>query len=107
MKIICAWCGSLEGEKELYNKYDITHTICENCYFLLLKHFEEKTVEDEVNFLKMKIKHINKWIEKAFYEKTSSEKNDALFHVLKQLVCVNKCLGNLYKKITDDNCQNT
>lgn len=99
MKIFCAWCEKFEGEKGPSNIHSTTYTICENCYVLFRRHAEENNAEDKFKFLQKKIEHINKWIEKALYEKATPEKNDALFHVLKQIVCLNTYLENAFPKI--------
>lgn len=92
MKIICAWCGDFEGEKEPFLSDDITHSICEKCYASFYEPLGNQAQAHEYMFLLKKIETINKWIERALYEKTTPEKNNALFHALKHLACLNKHL---------------
>jgi len=39
MKIVCAWCGKLLGEKPPYKDKSTTHSICKKCK---RKHFPKK-----------------------------------------------------------------
>jgi len=92
MKLICAWCGSLEGEKKPFSIDEKTHTLCQKCYLVFKKHIEGRTILEEFTFLQQKTERINKWVEKALYERTVLEKNRAVFHALKLLVGLRKCL---------------
>ena len=90
MKIICAWCGEIIGEKDRLSK-DTTHGICARCYSSIKSHSKEE-VEDV--FILDQLENINKLVERALYEKAIPDKNGALFQVLKHLVHLKKCLSD-------------
>lgn len=39
MKVVCAWCGKVEGEKEHLNDLLVSHTICPECYKQQMKKY--------------------------------------------------------------------
>jgi len=90
MKIICAWCGEIIGEKDLLSN-DTTHGICTKCYDSIKSHSKE---EVEHRFILDQLENINKLVERALYEKAIPDKNGALFQVLKHLVHLKKCLSD-------------
>lgn len=46
MKIICAWCGRVKGEKPPYSDKSITHTICGECQKKVLEELEDNEKND-------------------------------------------------------------
>lgn len=42
MIIQCAWCLKILGEKDPVELADITHTICEECMYRIIKQNESK-----------------------------------------------------------------
>ena len=47
MKIICAWCNTVLGEKEPFDEDSTSHSICLKCKDKVLKKLIEDKIEEK------------------------------------------------------------
>ena len=48
MKIVCAWCNTVLGEKEPFVEDSISHSICLRCKDKVLKKLIEDKIEGKI-----------------------------------------------------------